>query len=346
MVSNKVFITGATGHLGVNLVHALAQSEQTEINILCHRNQGQRSLSGVSVNKINGSILNPTLLQHATKDIDTIYHLAALITPHGTDNKTLSEINTQGVKNICEAALENGAKLIHVSSIHAYNLHHPRDITIDEHATKADAFAISAYNKSKAEGETIIHRYINQGLDAIILNPTAIIGPYDFSPSRMGQFFIDLYNGKLPFLMQGGFDWVDVRDVVNAMLQADQQGKTGKNYLLSGNHATIEELAELAHFWTASPLPLFYAPAWLSHLGIPFAYVANKITKKERQLTAENIKTLQLNKKINCQKAQQQLAYTPRSLSLTIRDLYAWLLTESFIKPNDKSKQLLELDND
>ena len=116
-------------------------------------------------------------------------------------------------------------KLVHVSSVHAYDMD-PLDDVLDETRTQvADSTRHPAYDRSKALGERVIREYVEKGLDAVIVNPSGIMGPVDHGPSRLGQMLCDLANGKLPALLDGGFDCVDVRDVTNTVLAAGEKGR-------------------------------------------------------------------------------------------------------------------------
>ena len=199
----------------------------------------------------------------------------------------------------------------------------------------------SAYDASKAQGEEVVQNFIKKGLEATIVNPTGVIGPYDYTPSRMGQFFLDIYNGRFPALIQGGFDWVDVRDVIQAIIQAEKKGRCGEKYILSGQYASTKELAVMANKWTDLKVPFFCSPLWMAKCGIPFAKILSLINGKEPLVTKESIEALSLDKKISNKKAQNELGFIPRELTISIRDTYAWFLREGFLKPNPRTEELL-----
>ena len=101
------------------------------------------------------------------------------------------------------------------------------------------------YGLSKVAGEKELLNGIESGLDAIIISPTAIIGPHDYKPSHFGQALLRLANGELPALVGGGFDWVDVRDVVQGAISAEGRARTGTKYILSGHWVSLRDLATL-----------------------------------------------------------------------------------------------------
>ncbi|MCD4685577.1 MAG: NAD-dependent epimerase/dehydratase family protein [Anaerolineae bacterium] len=112
----------------------------------------------------------------------------------------------------------------------------------------------SPYDRSKALGEQLVQAAVAEGLDAIIVNPTGVIGSRDFGPSFFGTALLDLAQGTLPGLVGGGCDWVDVRDLVAGVLDAEQHAAPGAKYLLSGHWAALSALAEVIAEFTGVPV--------------------------------------------------------------------------------------------
>ena len=154
------------------------------------------------------------------------------------------ETNVTGTKNIIKAANYSGVrKFIHFSSIHAFQIG-PTDQMLDESRSLVETNR-TIYEFTKAEGEREVKKAVKEGLNAVILNPTAVIGPFDYRDSLLGQALLKIYQNKLPFLVSGGYNWVDVRDVVSASIHAIESGRKGENYILSGEYCTLHELSEM-----------------------------------------------------------------------------------------------------
>ena len=165
---------------------------------------------------------------------------------------------------------------------------------------------------------------IAEGLDAVITHPTGIIGPWDFEPSRMGQVFLDLAHRRLPSLVDGGFDFVDVRDVVQGTIAAAKKGRTNESYLLSGTYRTVGELAKAAQEVTGVRPPRTTSPMWLARVGAPFLEMAAKVTGSQPLYTAESLEALRANHLLDNQKAREELGFNPRPTAESIRDIYRW----------------------
>jgi len=181
-----------------------------------------------------------------------------------------------------------------------------------------------AYDRSKALGQQEVLAAVSRGLDAVIVNPTAVIGPHDYKPSRMGAVQRMLYRRKMPSLVSGGFDWVDVRDVVAGALAAERNGRTGQNYLLSGHWASFPEFAALVGKVTGIRVPSLVVPLWLAYVGAPFVQAFAGLTGGMPLYTLEALHALKCYGEVSHEKASRELGYSPRPLEETLRDTWEW----------------------
>ena len=179
------------------------------------------------------------------------------------------------------------------------------------------------YDRSKAAGGTEVRSAIENGLDAVIVNPTAIIGPFDFHPSHQGQMLISMARGKLPALVEGGFDWVDVRDVVFGTIQAEKLAPAGARYILGGRWASLSEISGIVESATGARQPSFTCPLWLASAGAPIVTALDHMRGRRPLFTRASIITINSNKNISHQKAESELNYHPRSLEQTVCDTLA-----------------------
>ena len=238
-----VVVTGASGHVGSNLVRELLRRGRP-VRAVVHENL--TGLEGLDIERVRADVCDPDSLRRAFEGAEVLFHLAAIISIDGSRRGRVPAVNVGGVENASQAALDAGIlRMVHVSSIHAFR-QEPLDEELDEtRGQVADDPSYPVYDRSKAQGEQRVRAAIERGLDAVIVNPTAVIGPNDFEPSRLGRNFLDVVNGKLPALIPDGFDFVDVRDVVSSALAAEEKGRTGENYLLGGHPHSVTELVEL-----------------------------------------------------------------------------------------------------
>jgi dihydroflavonol-4-reductase len=315
----KVLVTGASGHVGANLVRALI-SQGESVRALVHLDT--RAINGLNVEIAQGDIREPESLGRALEDVDTVYHLAASISLTAT--KQIRAVNVDGTKNVVEACIHNKIqRLVHFSSIHAM-AHQPTGKAIDESCLLDESADCPDYNRSKADSEKEVRRGIARGLNAVIIRPTAILGPFDYQPSFFGEVLLSVARGKLPALVAGGFDWVDVRDVVDGAIRAAQIAPPGSDYMLSGHWATIRELTAMVHEATDCGIPRLDCPLWLAGIGAQFATAFDRMRKRRPLFTSFSIKTLQTVDRVSHDKATRELGYHPRPLQRSVEDTLKW----------------------
>jgi dihydroflavonol-4-reductase len=324
----KVAITGASGHIGNCLTRELVK-QGAKVKALVHRVDGD--LKDLDVQLIKGDLLNPESLNKLCKEVDFVFHLAARISIDKKGRDLVYRTNVDGTRNLTNACInQNVKRLLHFSSIHAYNVH-PLDEMLDETRPLLKNSKV-IYDISKADGERVILNAVRNGLDAVILNPTAVIGPYDFNQSYLGQALIKIYQNKLPMLVPGGYDWVDVRDVVQGTISAVEKGRRGEKYLLSGHYYSLKQLSEMIAEVSGRRTPRFETPMRVARIGSPFIQLYAKLRNEDPLYTSESLDILvNSHQNISNAKAKKELGYDPRPLEATLSDTFSWYKQNALI---------------
>jgi dihydroflavonol-4-reductase len=333
-------VTGASGHIGANLIRALL-ARGRKVRALHHVNR--RAIENLDVEIVPGDVCNPSSLREAFKGAEVVYHLAARISLSMDDWPLIEPINVTGTRNVVQACLDCGVRrLVHFSSIHAFK-QESSDMAIDESCPLVEPPRCPPYDRSKAAGEKEVRRGIERGLDAVIISPTAVIGPHDYEPSFLGEALLNLARGKMPALVAGGFDWVDVRDVVEGAIRAESQAPTGAKYLLSGHWASVSDLAVLVEEIIGTPAPNLVLPRWLAYVGAPFMAGFAQLTGKRPLYTSASIRALCSSQNVSYEKAAGELGYHPRPLRETIVDTFQWFhesgYLDSPVKPQSNERK-------
>lgn len=328
MSDQIALVTGASGHIGANLVRLLL-TEGYQVKALVHVDQ--KALIGLEVATINCDLLDESGLIKAFDGVDTVFHCAARIAIYKPMEEGMLKVNIDGTRNVLKAAFKMGVKrVVHFSSIHALKAE-PEEEVIDESRALVTESCQMLYDFSKAESERLVLKAVADGLDAVILNPTAVIGPYDFKPSLLGTFILGLSKGAIPALVKGGFNWVDVRDVAQGALAAARKGRRGERYLLAGHWKEIADLAQIVCGFQGRQAPQLLLPDWLARLGIPLIELLAMLRGKNPLFTRDSLTTLKHHRLISAQKASTELGFTARPLSLTIKDTLDWFKEEGYL---------------
>jgi len=302
----RIAVTGATGHIGTNLVRALLEQNYM-VKVLVHNNTGNFNTDDVEV--VKGDLLDPESLAQLCNGVDVLIHLAAVISIGASSNIDVYNINFEGTKNLINSAVSSGVRrVIHFSSIHAI-VQEPLDSLLDESGDIAINSKIP-YEQTKAMSEQWVLKQQSDSFDVVVLSPTSVIGPADPGPSLMGEFLCGAINKTIPGVVPGGYDWVDVRDIVDATVSAIEKGRGGHKYILSGKWLSVKDFADLWIEKSGSNrrLPLF--PLWMARIGVPFMYVVAKFTRTKAVYTNESLSILQMgNRHISSSKAQKELDY-------------------------------------
>lgn len=317
----KIGITGASGHIGANLTRLLLEKKYS-VRILEHNDS--RAVEGLTVETVKGSLNDQKSLEKFCQGLDVVFHLAARISIGANSFEKLHRVNVEGTQNLVFLCKKVGVKrIIYFSSIHALE-HHPLDQPMDESRALVQD-SPQAYERTKSIGEAWILAQKTDQFEVIVLNPTAVVGPLDHKPSLMGELLLRMYHGKIPGLVQGGYNWVDVRDVAGAALNAISQGKSGEHYILSGNWYSLKEYAETLQEVSGKKIKKVVLPFWLARIGVPFIQIWSSVTKQQPLYTHESLDIVSHgNKNILNNKARKELGFNPRPLSDSLKDAFNW----------------------
>jgi dihydroflavonol-4-reductase len=316
-----VVVTGASGHIGINLVRALA-AEKRSVRVMVHHNH--RFLEGLGVEIVRGDVTDAASLTKVFEGADVVYHLAGVISLLKNEWPLVERINVQGTRNVIEACRRSNVKrLVHFSSIHAINPE-PLDVPVDETHLLIQGHRYPPYDLSKSEGQREVRKSIADGLDAVIVNPTGVLGPYDYQPSFFGAALLMMANGQMPALINGGFDWVDARDVAQGAILAEQKAPAGAEYLLSGHWVSMQGIGDIMKEISDASIPGFVCPMPAARFSAPFATAYSRMFKKPPIFTSVSLNALRSNRNVSHEKATRELGYQPRPFKETLTDTMKW----------------------
>lgn len=320
-----IAVTGATGHIGNVLVRQLAALGET-VRAVVPPFESPAILTGLPVQIVRGDVTVPGDMIRAFAGADTVFHLAGIIAIDESQRDLMERVNVGGAENVLAACREcRVRRLIYVSSVHAF-IDPPHTEQIDEHTAIDPEAVLGAYAVTKAKAVRRVFAAAEEGMDIVTVHPTGVIGPYDSTVSHTGQMIRDYMAGRyLRFFFNGAYDFVDVRDVAQGLILAWKNGKSGQNYILSGNRTTIKELFNTLSGLTGKKRPAVRIPLWIIRAVIPFEWVRSRVRRVKPSITRYSLKVLLSNSRISCAKAAAELGYRPRPLQDTLSDTVEWL---------------------
>lgn len=320
----KLFIiTGANGHLGGTIVRMLSR-KQIQVRGLVFGEKKEQDTE--NIHYYNGDVrdidsLRPLFL--GCENMETVViHTAGIIDISNHVSPELYNVNVNGTKNILQLCREYPVKrLVYVSSVHAIPEQKRGKVTGEIGEFSPDA-VIGGYAKTKAEATRAVLKAAEEGLDAVVVQPSGILGPYDRSGNHLVQMVSEYLRGTLPACVKGGYDFVDVRDVAEGCLLAAEKGRKGECYILSDRYCEIREVLEIAgNVSGKKKLPVL--PLWMAKMAAPFIQLHARRKKRRPLYTAYSLHVLGTGERFSHRKATEELGYHPRDLRVTIRDMVA-----------------------
>ena len=319
-------VTGAAGFLGNTLVRRLVElGKNVRILVL----PDEKNMPKGDVEVYYGDVCEPESLINffntpQGKEL-VVIHTAGIVSIASKFDQRVFDVNVKGTENIvslCEA--NNVKKLIYISSVHAIP-EKPKGETIYETDKFNPDDVVGLYAKTKAEATNIVLEASKRGLNASVVHPSGIAGPFDSGRGYLSTLVIDYCKGGLTAAINGGYDFVDVRDVVEGIVSCCEKGKKGECYILSNKYFTVKELLYMLHEITGKREIKTILPLWFINFMAPLAELYYKILRQPPLFTAYSIYTINSNSIFSHEKATAELGYTTRDMKETLRDTVNWL---------------------
>ena len=328
-----IFVTGGAGLVGSALLKQLLQQNEGPVKAL-YRNSMPLLLTDEEKKRIEwikGDVLDASLLDEVMKDCKQVYHCAAVVSYHSSRRMQMYNINIEGTANMVNAALEhNIEKFVHVSSVAAIGR-----IRKGEHITETTEWSEetnnSHYGKTKYLSELEVWRGIGEGLNAVIVNPSIILGESNWENGSVA-IFKKMWDG-FPWYTNGGTGFVDAKDVANAMICLMKSNISAERFLVSNEHLTFQQLfTKIANSFGKQP-PQYFAKPWMGELVWRLEAIKALFSSKEPLLTKETTGTAHANTFFDNSKIKNALPgfqFTP--VDETIERTRNWLMNHYQLK--------------
>jgi len=324
------FVTGATGFVGAAVARALLAAG-FGVRALARRHSPRANLDGLKVELVEGDMRDSRAVLSATKGMRYVFHVAADYRLWAPDPEEILRTNVEGTEVVMEAAQAAGVeRVVYTSSVATLKLRDDGEPT-DETTLLSESEGIGAYKRSKIAAERLVERMIGKGLPAVIVNPSAPVGPRDRRPTPTGRMIIEAASGRIPAFVDTGLNLVHVDDVADGHVGALRYGRIGERYILGGQNMTLAELlGKIARLTGRSP-PRIRLPRGLLY---PLAFAAEamaRVTQREPLLTLDGLKMSKHLMFFASAKAERELFYRPRPAEDGIRDAIDWFRDAGYL---------------
>ncbi len=318
-----VLVTGAGGHLGANLVRQLVSSGLA-VRALLHSESERASVAGLPVEVLVGDLRDRATTEAAVSGCRQVYHCAARVSTMTRRQAELFECNVLGTRWLLEAARAAGVTKVVVTSSFSAVGHRSDGTPSDETEPFNPLEPHLPYELTKAATEHECLKAHAEGLNVVIATSTAILGPNDFKPSRMGRVLLSYARGRLPAYIAGGFEFVAARDIACGHRLAMAHGRGGQKYIFSGEFQTMDQImAVFDRVTKPRRRPVRLSPGTLRGIAEITSRVGALLAPKgEPLLTPAALRLLRLGRRADIRKARDELGFVPTPVEAAIED--AW----------------------
>ena len=333
MMSELYIVTGGNGHLGNTIIRKL-RAQGKKVRALILQNDSAVLLESLGCDIIKGDVRNQETLELllTTDEPIILIHTAGIISIAQKKNHLLYDVNVNGTKKLVDLALKKRvSKFIYVSSVHAIPENNHKQIIHEIDHFDPD-LVIDDYAKSKAIATEYVLNQVKNGLNAIVVHPSGIIGPYDYGKAHMTMMIEEYMNGYLTSRVDGAYDFVDVRDVSDGIISAIDQGQVGECYILSGHRIELKEMFDTLRKLSGKRFSIHVLPFWFAKISAPLAEIYYRLRKLPPIYTKYSLYTLRSNSYFTYEKAKNDLNYEPRPLEETLLDTILFLSEVKRIK--------------
>lgn len=318
----NVLVTGGTGFIGSNLAIALL-NEGCTVRVLRRRNSDLRALGDAEVEHVVGDLRDITSLRRALKGCDTVFHTAAMVSYWRKEREEMYEVNIGGTRTIVKLCLELGVRrLVHTSSIAAVGYTEDGSLARESNEFNWHRFDIG-YRISKHLAEKEVQQGTLRGLDAVIVNPSIVIGPRDIH-FHGGQLIRDIYKKRIFYYITGGMNIVYVDDVVRGHILAARHGRAGERYILCGENMTHREVISTIAGIVGGLRPFFRVPPGAVRMIAATAESIGNLLKVKPWVTRELLASSGMTYYFSCDKARRELGYQVTPFREAVRRTFEW----------------------
>ena len=327
----NIFITGGDGFLGSNLVRELL-SKGHELRVLVQPGRAVSTLDGLNLKKVEGDLLNFESLKSAAGEVDAIYHIAANTSIWPSRSKLVNDINIEGTRNIIQLAKElNVKKLVYVGTANTFSFGSKENPGREGTPYKGLQYGLD-YMDSKYKAHQLVMEAVKDGLPAVVVNPTFMLGAYDSGPSS-GAMILAVHSQKLPGYAPGGRNFICVKDAAKGIANALEKGRVGESYIIGNENLSYKEAFGKMAAELGVKAPGLGFPKWILLVYGMLGSFISGITGKKPTVSYPMAKIACDGHYFSAEKAVRELDLPQSPIEEGIREGFKWMKENGYVKP-------------
>jgi dihydroflavonol-4-reductase len=326
----KILITGATGFVGTAVARQLLAAGHS-LRLLLRPTSDRRNVQDLNAELCEGSLEDEASLNNAVKGCEGLFHVAADYRLWVPQPKQMYQANVVGTSQLMEAALRAGVKrIVYTSSVATLGFTSD-GAPANEDTPVVESDMIGVYKHSKFLAEEMVQKMVKEnGLPAVIVNPSTPIGPRDVKPTPTGRIIVDSVKGRIPAYVDTGLNVAHVEDVARGHVLAFEKGQVGRRYILGGENLALADILRMIAEEAGFPAPRVQIPR---QVLFPLAYAMEgvaRVTKKEPLFTVDSLRMAGHRMYFSSARAENELGYTHRPALQAIRDALHWFKANGY----------------
>ena len=325
----KVFITGASGFIGGNLVRRLVEKGY-RVKALVRPGSKISTALVNEVEIVEGDILDFDTVLRGVSECGWVFHCAAAYKFWARDPRDIYKTNVNGTDNVLVAAhLAGVERIVYTSTVGTIGL--PKVGLGNETTPLPPHQVVGNYKRSKYLAEKIVLKKATAGIPVVVVNPTAPVGAWDVKPTPTGKVILDFLKQKMPAYVHTGLNFVDVSDVAEGHILAAIKGTIGERYILGNQNMSLLELFENLQELSGRKRPRLHIPNWIAMgVGQVDDLLENKILRREPKIPLEGIKMAQICTYVSSQKAVDQLGFPQSPVNEALNQAIQWFRDKGY----------------
>jgi dihydroflavonol-4-reductase len=327
----KILLTGADGLLGSNVVRELL-NRKNEVTVFIEKGKKSITLPEENIQIIYGDILDSKEVSDAVSGNDYVIHCAANTNIWPTRSEIIRRVNVEGTENVIEACLEHKIKrLISVGTANSFASGEIDKLGDEKNKYEAFIYNLDYMDSKRLAQDLVLDAVQTRGLNAIVVNPTFMIGPYDSKPSS-GAMVHAVAHGKVPGITPGGKNYINVKDAAVGIANSLDHGRVGECYILGNENLTSEEMFNKIGETINRPSPKRLLPSFLVKAIGKLSSMSANVFRYTPTITHEIARLSCENHYYSSQKAVRELKLPQTPIENGVRECYNWFVSNGYIK--------------